>query len=554
MTKKLKKVATNNFLKYLQYILPSLLLLGSIFYFSWYSNIFFGNVQDAILYPYLVQDFHLHDTVLPGGHTNILKFPLFIIQAILPYNPVTLFIVNFSLVLFSVGLWCLLLINIFGKKFLPLIFSLASAFLLSSVLMQTNFTETTIRNIEYPIGLALILIIGQYLRSVKFTRKRITLAALITILFILAVAGDSFMLYAFAIPVLAMLIAYSLQSQKINRKVAYAFLYVLAIVFASIITRKLIAFTGIAELYFAESFDAKIIPFEQFFPALSHAIDQLFRLSGADIGNRFIEIQNAIYFVNLALVFVGIAGLAYIFIKTCRDYYRKSEVNTNNNFVLSTLFLSFIFTFFAYIVSGLALVAMDNGSLVNASNERYITLLPFLIIAGICVVIDNFYNSKVRATIVIVIISSIIISAPSITSSFQRIESYAQNSRKVIENVKEAALTNKVSFILSGDTLGSTVRFWSENKIKYASILKCNQYMTHNTRLSWYQEDGTPTALLVDRTGLDAQYWTGCTNEKLNSIYGQPAKIVPIDNPAGSAPIELWIYNDDVRNRTFRAR
>src|ERR1700712_229026 len=140
-------------------------------YAGLHANLVYANVQDATIYPYLFKGLHPHDVILPGSHPNILKFPLFWLQSVLPYDFLTFSIVNVGLLLATVFGWCLLLAYVFGKRRLALIFLIMTAVVLGASTLVWNLLETTIRNIEYPIGLAFMLMVSRLLEGRAIARK-----------------------------------------------------------------------------------------------------------------------------------------------------------------------------------------------------------------------------------------------------------------------------------------------------------------------------------------------------------------------------------------------
>jgi hypothetical protein len=144
----------------------------------------------------------------------------------------------------------------------------------------------------------------------------------------------------------------------------------------------------------------------------------------------------------------------------------------------------------------------------------------------------------------------LIVSSSAIVTNFATVNLVSNNRLATVLNVEDKLTASHAKLVVTGDTLGATLRFWSGNKLPYASIHACNRQMPHNVKLSWYKPNGTvPVALVIDRTGIDGPFWQGCSAQVLKDIYGQPSQELTAKNPAGTAPTDIWIYNYDIRSK-----
>jgi hypothetical protein len=535
-------------------VISIIILVFSVCYFTWHSSLFFSNIQDSIAYKYLFSNFRLNDIVLPGNHSNILKFPLFFIEAALPHTFKIYLMVNLSLVAAGVIGWAILLIYIFGRHYIALICLCLASILLISPAMSMNFTETTIRNIEYPIGLSLLLAIRYVLNNSKIKRKSIILISFISILFGITLAGDSFMLYSFLGGITLALIAYCVQSRSIQKRIIYSFGIILATYIISTLIRKIVTTTGVVKLYFAPQFNANILPFEQIGANVSTTIHQLIGLSGSDIFGKSINVNHGLEYINLALFSVSIIGGALLAIRAFKMFHSRKIVNYKDSFLYLSLCLIAFTTVLAYVVSGYAAYQQPNGVITSLGQERYITLVPFILVALLVATIKTYYTRYLAVTLPIIILIGMLFSLPTIIDYSAKIDKNAAYTHRIIDNVITAVKANGVKTIISGDTIGSVVRFWSHDTIDYASVIDCNHQFTHNIRRSWYLPNNKGrSALVVDRSGIDAPYWKDCTDEKLRSLYGNPMLILPVENPPGLEPVYLWIYPSDIRDRIIKS-
>ncbi len=164
-------------------VIGCLLLLTTTLYGAKQANYAESNNSDNLVLPYLFKSFKRHDIVLASQHSNILNFPLYVVQALLPYNYLTLSLVNIGLVCITVFVWAYLLVRIFGKKYIALICIVLSAFLLTSYMLQSQILGNTARNIEYPIGLGFLLLINQILKKRPLPRRYLILGIIDFLLF-----------------------------------------------------------------------------------------------------------------------------------------------------------------------------------------------------------------------------------------------------------------------------------------------------------------------------------------------------------------------------------
>ncbi len=532
------------------------------FYAGWHANLVYSNVQDATVYPYLFKSPHLHDILLPGQHANILKFPLFWLQSIFPYTFTTFSLVNFVLLFSLVFGWCFLLAYIFGKRHLPLIFILMAAVLLGSTSLSLNLIETTIRNIEYPIGLGFVIVVSRLLGKRSLGHLQLLFSIIVAALFTLSLAGDNFMLYGFIAPLLVVIgVDWLRAPERFSRHSAAILSIIVGVTLLGFVIRRFVSLVGIAYYYIDPSLQARIIPVDSFGPSLAHASSQILDLFGANIFNQPLGIGNSLYFANFVLLILAIVGIVSIILWSFRSHPRTT-INTRletNRFVLAVTATSFFTTLLAYVFSGLALTKLSNGTFVDAANIRYITLLPFLLIVGALFILTRYHTVRRPLTFIVASLLSltILMSVSSIKNSRLYWDNFASDTQSKIQSIISIVEANHVYQIISGDSLGAPIRFWSHDKIKFASLIGCKQYIFRGSRLSWRQPSPIPinTALVIDRVGFDRPYLGSCSDTQLQAIFGTPAK-VEIPKQYASVPnsVEIWIYHYDIRQKLSSGR
>lgn len=538
----------NKYLFYAYFIIPILGLLAVEVYSTLHANHYLSNIQDDLLYPYLFQHFSLNDIVVPSAHANTLKYPLFALQSVIPYNSVSLTIVNLTLAIGAVAWWVTLLMYIFGKKYLPIICTFLAAILFAGFIFHISFAETTIRNIEYPIGLSFIIVVNHFMNKNKTSRLQLYLAVVAFGLFALAVSGDHFMIYGFTVPILIVIAINWLQAKTANKKLLTALAITLGSTLCGLLFLKVIAHLGIVGLYSSTEFATKILPVSALGPSIAHATLQLLDLTGADIFGRELGLNTLLYFLNLFGLIFGIAGMFMI----VRDSFKplRSKLFEKNSFTISVLAFSFFVTYIAYIASNLVVVAQSNGTFTDASNARYITLMPLILVVGFIFFFTKVYPKRKEFYYIMLVVYAVAIlfAIPTVKSDWKPWDMFANHSKTTITNIISAAKENNVKAIVTADSLGAPVRFWSNNTIQYVSITGCTDRFPYNTRRSWGiipVENGN-TALVIDKSGIGSSYWSGCTYKQIADFYGQPSKVVYSTNLQGSNPIQIWIYPTNV--------
>lgn len=535
----------------IHYVLPVILLLTATIYSGCSANALFSTNSDALVNPYFFDNFRLHDMIVPGGHTLVLKWPLFILQTILPYNFTFFTLVNLSLLIVTIGTWAGLLIYIFGKRFTPLICLALTCIILSSTVLTINLLETTIRNIEYPIGLGFLLAIQSILVNDICSRKKYVIVGVISLLYGLSAAGDTLQIIAFGLPALVVVGLFWLAGRSKNKYALQSAGYVIATLCIVYIIRYAISASGVTSLYSDPSFDLKVAPFDQVLPSVATAFYQTLSLMGADIFDKSVSVKNSVYFLNFILVFVGTAGLWVAFRESVIKTDRKT-VGEQHSFIYCTLLFGFILTFFSYAVSGLVLTRLPQGGFADAGQIRYLTLLPLLIVVGIAYIIKTLNNSRVFIFALAALMTTVILSLPTLVAEHNITNNLAAKQTQIVTNIVSVARKNNIALIASGYWYGATTRFWSQDEVKYVSKSSCNYpWPQYNMRKSWYtpSENNIKSALLIDRSGVDKDYWLNCSDDQIIHIYGQPSGKETIEQGSGKQPIEFWIYDYDIRSR-----
>ena len=528
------------------------LLAAVTVYCVWYANYYLSGNSDDIVYPYLFSHFQFHDIILPGQHSNILKFPLFILQAILPYNFTTFTIVNMGLVLTTTLAWAAMLVWLFGKRYAPIICLSFVSVLLGSQLLNYDLVGTTIRNIEYPIVLGFVIYSGLLLRKQKMSNRKLVVGGILGLLYALTLAGDSFFFYTifvslFAVTAFLWFIADKKTGQQ--KLLVTVMAYICGFSALALVIRLAVKVLGIARYYTAGVFLPHVLPLNHLAPSISTATTQLLNLFDANIFGQKASLSNNLVFLNFLLLVAGLVGLLYILHDVYTAVSRKdllARVNFARVFTLGVMALSFFVTYVMYIMSDSVVSQTAAGQIVSTNQDRYLAMLPLLLVIGIAYLVWRKFDKRQLIFLGLPLLIMVVLLVNSISIKHGHIYNGALREGEIA--VAQAATAHHVPLLITGYWYGASTRFWSHDKVMFTSVAACNQPQpTFNNRLSWYKPSPVihSSALVVAPNGADSIFWQ-CTDKQLVNIYGQPTKIIHIN--VGDKP-DLWLYNYDVRSK-----
>jgi len=535
------------------YAVPSFILLVTTVYSGWFSSLPNTVNSDHVIYPLLFKGIERFDLVALTDHANFLKFPIYYLQSVFPYNLYTATIMNIGLFVVTIGSWALLLVYIFGKRYLPLIFLSTSAVILSAILLDYELVGPAIRNLEYPVALAFIVAVARFTSKKKLTKSWFGIVISTAILYAISVAGDSLLLYALTAPLLIALVLFSYRTKdaQSKKRLNIAVLITLGSTLLAFIIRWFVQITGITLLY--ENADEKLytIPFEHLIPSISLSINQLLSLFGANIFGQPVGINLALPMVNFLLIILAVIGL----IITCRNSYKDPQSkkyfkSSQQALILVTLALAFCTTLIAYIFLDLVVVVDPTGKFVTSGQDRYLTLLPFIALAGLAYFFTQYQKNTYRFIVYGVIILGILLSFTSLHHQRKSAyDNYGANLRWTLKEVSTTLESRNVDLLVAGYWYAAPASFYA-NGTNFISITNCNQPSPDfNIRKSFYEPSDRvqKSALIIDKQGPDARFWD-CTDEQLTNIYGSPIEKIAVGAPQGTT-LDIYIYDYDVRNK-----
>ncbi len=468
-------------------------LLCATLYGARFANQVLANNSDAILFPYLFSHFHTGDVILPQGHGNILKFPLFFIQSALPYNLATFKIVGIGLSLATIGLW----IGLFGRRLkysgTIVAASLLSAIILASPSLNNQLYGTTIRNIEYPIAAAFVFMIASVIYRKSFTRLRITLYIALMALFAVTVAGDSLIMYqtsgAIGLGLALFWFAGSLPARKFILGLS---VLVTATLCGLALKVFLVAF-NIVLLKDNIGTEMRIVDISSLSPSITTALKQTLDMFGANVFGKTADLDHAVVFFNLVVLIAATIFLAAV-IK--RGPQGNTASGKSSDFILCCLALTFFVTFALYILSNQVVVPGQNGGYSSAGRERYLTILPFLAVTGLAYGVRRRYPTQA----VPFLLGFTVLGVLLISNSFIRNNQHAAagNSNTTTASmiaISEELKRNNVHVYGTGYWHGASVRFYSTEPRDFFTLSDCNvPAPDYNIRFSWYKPSSSVTS------------------------------------------------------------
>lgn len=505
------------------------------------------NSSDALVHTHLVGDGIKNAGIrLQPEHTNLLKFPLFYLQAKLGYSYESFVALNVFLTLATTLGWAYLVIRIFGKRFALLTLLSMSSVVLGSAVLNLNMNWTTIRNIEFPLALLFVLVAARYLQKNKPDQRSLLLLIGSTLLYGLLLASDAYFQYTISLAIIVYVVVAYTQSRIFTSNMLHV---LVAVASASIIGKVILWMAEKArylEIISSGDFGLKIIPLEKLFPELLTALQYLLSVVGGNIFGATIKLTNITIYVNFLILSFALLAIVAVIRNANYEFYslRKRIEVTRVEPTVTILAISFALSFLLYVLSG----QVGGG---NEATHRYIVLSAFLIIPLFIWFISHYYEDHrtFKLFVALLLMVSIGFGSRIASRTYSLYEGYELPKKQAY--MKASSLLNEegVDVFISGHWYGSTTRFWSEKELTFATVDGCNGRFIALNRDNWYKLDPkvNKSALLIERKGYDHPFWAQCSDTQLAEIYGQPEKIIPVNEDDF-----IWIYDYDVRGKITR--
>lgn len=519
-----------------------LILVAVCFYSGFYASEALSINSDALVYPYLFDNFKLDTILVSEKHSNLLKMPLFALQSVAPYNHLTLTIFNVALFTATITLWCYLIIRILGKKYQISVLITAAIVTLFATTQNDNLIYNTVRNIEYPLSLWFLVETMRYVYKSGRPTWQFILSA---ILFSTMLAGDHFFRYTFALPIIITVIfLFILLRNKMRVRSAIAGSVAIGTVVLSAIIQTLFDIIGLYDI------DRGYLQKSSPLPDISHVLT-LVKITAKQILSLF-NIHFPQPFIIKALIVLVIAALLSYIAYYLYKSLRKITTSWKAASVLS-LALTGITVVGVYIAGGFA-ASLESGTPIPSDNQRYLTIFPLLLIpvlAHISFTSLQRFRLKKQAKIALVIIAVIVASIyfhPTATSLTSR-QALIDQRQSDFYSLGKSLDDRDIDVMVSGYWSGAATRFWIGDKVLYAVAAECNKPSIENSRRDWYAKSPhvNKSALVIDMKGSDLPFLGYCPAEDLKKIYGDPIESYTIVNPRKHT--NVWVYDYDIRSK-----
>lgn len=529
----------------------SLLLLGAVSAYGAYKASFvLAFNADAVGNVYLVSEGIQQNQIhLLAQHSNLLKFPLFLLQSKFDYNYHSFVAVNIATYILSIGLWVYLLTKIVGKRYLSIISATLSLSLLLSVLFNLNFAYTTVRNIEYPLCLLFLYFLIKFIYKPPARLKNLWPLLLSSILLTLVLASDKYFQYIFVLPLGVMLVVLALAYKNLRKRSIYGLLLLGG---SQLIALSIVAAMGASKYFIydtASELKVMTVAIEDFLPSVGVAIQQVLGLTGSNIFDKPLDQYLIGAAISLLLILVALIGYTQVAKNGLHKIRQAKQLDTQQVYGL-VLGLILITSFAIYVMSGQVILRDETtGEVINRGQERYLTIIPLLIPLGVVFAIQKL-KLTVR-TIQLVTISLIAVTGicilgigPKYGSAFAQ----TNNVKHSVDSINQTLKEENTDVVLTGYWYGPLLRFWSDDRVEPAHIRACNITAPFLKRNDWYAANPNirSSAIIIDTTGIDKEY-LGCNKQALLNIYGVPQKTREATGTSGN--VQIWFYDYDVRTK-----
>lgn len=467
-------------------------------------------------------------------HTNLLKLPILWLQGNLPYDRLSWLFLNISLIFLSF----ILLIYVFKKalqfKNMMNIGILIFAFILfQSYDLAINLTMATIRQIEYPIALLVIVWGASLLRQEKPFLTRYLGYTFLLGLFLLHDRSNFYVL----IPVIlsGTLLHAVYVTKKFKRIHLYGTMSVIASVALSSVVEHLLNGSGVINISKGYVSNNTIIGYDSLPTAVLLTIKQTFDLFGANIFGQKISSINLGLFMAAMVMLIGICSIYFVHKEVRKDI-------RSGAFMLHIFLLLFIiFTYASYIIGKIAWVG----------NERFLIGVVYIVVLYILWLFNTLRlrNKLIEPVFAMILILGIVIGIPLTKKTYIDAQSVSMPKILSVENISNILRKNRVEVVLN-DYDYSSIRFFSDNSVRSVQMEECDKPYSWANNTSWIFS-GRPkrTALLIDSSTI-RPIGALCPQQTMLSIYGKPDAVIEVEGINTPAiPAFLWIYNYDIRTK-----
>ena len=513
-----------------------LLLLVSV-YIGLQASIAQQVVSDQFISTYIFRDILNGAPMISTDHTNIIKLLPLWIQGNFGYSLTSYMTLNIAFIFGSIVLWLYLIGRIFGSKVRTIATFAFAAILFASTSFAINMTMTTLRHIEYPLGLLFIMLLSGLLLSKA--RIQLTKLMLIAVLLAVLVLNDRYFLYTLVPASMVAVFIFSLGQVK-KKQAVYTFAAIIIGTGIGLLLPKILNQTGLISIVSGYVQMNTIVSFEALHDALLLTVKKTLDLFGGLIFGQQLRLKNATIFFLFLVPVIALIGIfrmskAYSVTKRPASY-----------FVHIALTAWLVLAYAVYILSGST----------NDGNDRYLTLVIFIGITYFSWIIWAIGEAgKKQLWIVtaacLLMFISIPLSYPRVQPAYKAAKEFSLTQTQAAKDTALALKNNNVK-LLAAPFGYYALKFYSPNDdLTVIGVDNCSLPNSWTNNSSWiYDKNYTRSAYIYE----DQQYAPTqpkfCSESELIRIYGEPENI--INTPSMYAlgkKTKIYIYNYDLRTK-----
>lgn len=510
------------------------LLLTISIYIGTQASLAQQTSSDQFISTFIFRDIFRGVPMISVDHTNIIKLPLLWLQGYFGYTSLGYVALNIFFIFSSIALWIFLSGKIFGKEFVTLSLFIFSAVLFGSTTFAINITMTTIRHIEFPLGLLFALEMSKLV--VPKRNNYLYRASWVASILALLILNDKYFLYTLVPASLMAIVIFSIKNHVNTRQALYSSAAVLFGAILGLILPRILELTGCITIVAGYASPSIIIGFDQIFNSVTLAISQTIGLFGGLFFGQPLKLRTLSMFIYFITPIAAVSGIIYT-----QKYYAK---NTQKYFTHLFLISWTLFAYASYIFSGM----------INASNSRYLTLIVYVGVtycAWLVFAVSSRHNKYywLIPAICLLSLATITLSYPRVSSIYT--SSINESSKKVdyAKKMIEALNNNNVEQLVAPFGYFS-IKFLDHKPLNLIAINECATVNPWSNNSSWiYDGHYHRSAYIYDKGQYELVQNQFCTEAGIVQSYGEPDEIVSVPSIINDGEqAKLYIYNYDIRS------
>jgi len=490
---------------------------------------------DAHWLPYLLDNIApgIADTIYLPGHTFAAKIPfLWVVFKTLGYNHFTYSLTNVANGLFWLAA-CVGIIAYFYRRDRTIYGRVVLfVFLAGSSRAFFFYTGvTTLRSSEYGLAYLLLLLCARYLAQESRVGQVGTLICLATGGFVL-ILSDEFFWVGYVMPVLCLiaLLIFRTDARARDRVFTTRAIVLAAIVSVSgalaTVLLKIIGGLPNTPVIIGTNASFSVNTFDGLGTSIGYAVKGIVEYFGSDVWGQALSASVGLSCLSML---AGLAGLALAIQFLARRLAHADEWNTQNNLGLQKDFFLFLATS-AFALTLLAFVTTSFSS--DFASVRYLSAAPLMVGVFAALYLNwphqgGFGRAAIAACAVLFLANTYRLSTELLTLA-PNMAYYNSLSNIITDN------RVKVGYAGYWNAYSTTSLTAADDLI--IPVAGCVPWRYIGTQSMFSK---LPEFLLVERSGMDKQFWDDCSDERLVQLYGPPRATYTLKN--GNDTVEVRI-------------